>query len=251
MKNEAVQVLKQVVPASFRNWFSSLKAWPPIGGVIWGSFRRLTPIGPAFGYGRGGNRIGRYYIENFLAKYISDVKGRVLEIADNSYTRKYGGKQVVKSDVLHAVAGNPGATIVGDLSTGKGIPNGVFDCVILTQTLFVIYDVRSAVLNAYSSLKPGGVLLATFCGISQISRYDMDRWGDYWRFTDASAKQIFGEVFGAENVSVRTHGNVMVACAFLHGLAAEELKPSELDYNDPDYQVIITVRAVKPVETLK
>jgi hypothetical protein len=32
-------------------------------------------------------------------------------------------------------------------------------------------------------LKPGGVLLATVSGISQISRYDMYRWGDYWRFT--------------------------------------------------------------------
>ena len=27
-------------------------------------------------------------------------------------------------------------------------------------------------------------------GISQISRYDMERWGEYWRFTDASTKRI-------------------------------------------------------------
>lgn len=31
----------------------------------------------------------------------------------------------------------------------------------------------------------------------------------------------------------------------LHGLAAHELKQEELDYHDPDYQVLITVRAVK------
>lgn len=41
--------------------------------------------------------------------------------------------------------------------------------------------------------------------------------------------------------------NVLVACAFLHDLAAQELKPEELDSNDPDYQALITVRAVKSV----
>ncbi len=88
-------------------------------------------------------------------------------------------------------------------------------------------------------------MLATVAGISQISRFDMDRWGDYWRFTDAATRRLFGEVFGTENVVVKTRGNVLVACAFLHGLAVEELKPAELEYDDPDYQVIITVRAVK------
>ena len=76
--------------------------------------------------------------------------------------------------------------------------------------------------------------------------YDMDQWGDYWRFTDASAQRLFGDVFGSENVKVETHGNVLTAVASLHGCAAEELKPHELKYNDPDYQVLITVRAEKP-----
>ncbi len=74
----------------------------------------------------------------------------------------------------------------------------------------------------------------------------MDRWGDYWRFTDASARGLFGDVFGPENVTVETRGNVLVACAFLHGLAARELKKTVLEYDDPDYQLLITVRAIKP-----
>ena len=94
-------------------------------------------------------------------------------------------------------------------------------------------------------MAPGGVLLATVPGISQISRYDMDRWGDYWRFTDASIRRLFGDVFGPENVAVQTHGNVLAAIAFLEGLAAEELDAAELRSHDPDYQVLITVRAVK------
>jgi hypothetical protein len=89
-------------------------------------------------------------------------------------------------------------------------------------------------------------LLATFSGISQISRYDMDRWGDYWRFTSLSSRRLFAEVFPSAQVTVEAHGNVLVALTFLHGLAVEELRQEELDSHDPDYEVVITVRAVKP-----
>lgn len=136
--------------------------------------------------------------------------------------------------------------MVGDLATGEGIPKGTFDCMILTQTLLFIYDVSEAITNCYAALKPGGVLLATFPGISQVSRYDMDRWGDYWRFTTLSAKRLFGDVFQPGNVTVQSYGNVLAAIAFLQGLAAEELRQKELYYYDPDYEVLITVRAVKP-----
>ncbi len=78
----------------------------------------------------------------------------------------------------------------------------------------------------------------------------MERWGDYWRFTTLSARRLFGEVFPPENVTVKARGNVLAAIAFLHGLAAEELKPEELDHDDPDYELIITVRAVKSATTL-
>jgi hypothetical protein len=39
---------------------------------------------------------------------------------------------------------------------------------------------------------------------------------------------------------------VLVAVAFLNGLAAEELTGTELDHADPDYETLITVRATKP-----
>jgi len=212
--------------------------------VHWGNLRRLSPISTLFGTDRG-QPIDRYYIESFLQRHNTDVRGSVLEIGDPAYTLKYGGDRVTHSDVLHVVADNPQATFVGDLQTGKGVPDRAYDCMILTQTLLFIYDVHAAIGNCYRSLRAGGILLATFPGISQVVRYDMDRWGDYWRFTDASARKLFGEVFGPENVVIEAHGNVLTACAFLHGLATSELKAKELDFHDPDYQVIITVRAVK------
>jgi hypothetical protein len=41
---------------------------------------------------------------------------------------------------------------------------------------------------------------------------------------------------------------VLVAVAFLHGLATTELEQGELDYSDPHYPVLISIRAEKPGE---
>jgi hypothetical protein len=38
---------------------------------------------------------------------------------------------------------------------------------------------------------------------------------------------------------------VLSAIAFLHGLVTPELTPEELDYNDPEYQMVVCVRARK------
>ena len=57
---------------------------------------------------------------------------------------------------------------------------------------------------------------------------------------------LFAVAFPPDHLSVEAHGNVLSAIAFLHGLAAEELRPSELDYRDADYEMLITVRARKP-----
>ena len=78
----------------------------------------------------------------------------------------------------------------------------------------------------YRILTPGGTLLATFPGISQISRYDMDRWGEYWRFTTLSARRLLEAYFPPSQVSVASFGNVLATVAFLHGLAAEDLAGS-------------------------
>lgn len=226
-----------------RDWFSSRSQTPLVGRVRFGSLRRARPISTVFGMDRGAS-IDRYYIDKFLEANRLDISGHVLEIGDDTYSRKFGDERIVKADVLHLEEGNPRSTIVGDLTNAKHIRTASFDCIILTQTLQFIFDVQKALRTVNRVLKPGGVLLATFPGISQISRFDMDRWGDYWRFTDASSRRLFDKAFGQENVIVNTHGNVLVACAFLHGLASHELSQSELDYSDPDYQVLITARCV-------
>jgi SAM-dependent methyltransferase len=202
------------------------------------------PVSRTFGFERG-RPIDRFYIERFLAQHASDVRGRVLEVAEPTYTSRFGGADVSVSEVLHAAPGNPEATIVGDLTTGEGLEVEAFDCVILTQTLPFIFDVAAAVEGTRKILRPGGVLLATLPGISQISREDRRAWGDYWRFTTDSARRLFEPAYGADAIEVRAHGNVLAACAFLYGFAAEELAVEDLERTDPDYELLITVRAVR------
>jgi SAM-dependent methyltransferase len=226
---------------------SVLRKWshrPPVGHVRFGSLRRLTPFSRDFGLMRG-QAVDRFYIERFLAQHSGEIRGAVLEVGDATYTRGFGAAAVTRSDVLHLRPGNPEATIVGDLTDVGVLPADTFDCIILTQTLQFIFDPRAALRTVRRGLKPDGVLLATFPGISQISRYDMDRWGDYWRFTSLSARQLFETTFPPERVRVEAHGNVLSAAAFLYGLAVEDLRPEELEADDPDYELIITVRAVK------
>lgn len=194
-----------------------------------------------FGLDRG-RPIDRFYIERFLEQNTSLIRGRVLEVQERTYTDWFGSG-VDHSDVLHAGPGNAEATLVGDLTTGEGIPQSAYDCIILTQTLPFIWDVRAAVHGTRTALKPGGTLLATVPGISQISREDMREWGDWWRFTSASARRLFEEEYGAENVEVETHGNLVAACALLYGLAQHEVGRAELERRQDDYELIVTIKA--------
>jgi glycosyltransferase involved in cell wall biosynthesis/SAM-dependent methyltransferase len=216
---------------------------PPPGRVRLGHLRRTQPISRDFGYPRG-TPIDRYYIERFLTTHALDVRGRVLELADASYTRRFGGERVTRSDVLDA-RGTPEATIVGDLSDPESIPPDSFDCVILTQTLQLVYDTRAALRTVHRSLRRGGILLATMPGLSQrADRNWLDSW--YWGFTSCSIQRLAEEVFPSECVTVKASGNVLSTVAFLEGLVLEELTPEELEIDDPQYEMLVTLRAVKP-----
>lgn len=214
--------------------------------VLFNDLNRTLPISRLFGTDRG-TPIDRYYIDKFLYEHSSEIKGRVLEIADSNYSRKFGSDCVEKSEILDSNPDSSNATIIGDLTDTSTLPAETIDCFICTQTFNFIFKVEQAVSGSFYLLKPGGVLLATVAGLSQISRYDMDRWGDYWRFTTASVQHIFEKVFG-QGVVIKSHGNVMAACAFLQGVSVEDLpQVSLLDDADPDYQIIITVVARKPL----
>src|SRR5215218_6483228 len=189
----------------------------------WGDLRRLQPVSREFGYERG-LPVDRYYIERFLETHRGDVAGRTLEIGDDEYTRRYGGDRTTRRDVLHVHGRNPAATIVGDLADAPQIPDGTFDCTVVTQTLHLIYEVDRAVATLHRVLRPGGVVLATFPGISQLSE---DEWSRTWSWAVDSrmARRLFASHFGDQSITVESHGNSLAAAAFLHGLATVELAP--------------------------
>ena len=216
---------------------------PAPGRVDLGDLRRTRPFSAHFGSERG-LPVDRYYIERFLRQHEGDIRGRVLEVGDAAYTRRFGGDRVTTSDVLHVDAEAPGATVVADLSDADHLPSEAFDCIILTQTLHLIFDFSAAVRTLRRILAPGGVVLVTVPGITQI---DTGEWAHswYWSFTIHSVRRLFGEVFGPASIAVEQHGSVLSAVAFLEGMAAEELTETELSAEDPAYPVFIGVRAAK------
>lgn len=228
-----LKISKTVVPANTRRQIRRLMV-----PAFLGSLRRTTPLSRSWGFDRG-TPVDRYYIERFLAKHHRDIRGRVLEVKDSGYTMRFGS-DVETSDVLDIDPANPHATIVADLASADQIAAEQFDCFILTQTLQFIYDTREVIRHAHRVLRPGGVLLVTVPAISRTTA------PDYWRFTPAACARLFGEVFGNEHVSVTAHGNVLASIAFLEGMAHEELTRAELDSQDEQFPLLITVRAVKP-----
>lgn len=190
--------------------------------------------------------VDRFYIEQFLSENRDAIRGRALEMGDAFYIKKFGVERVSQIDILHVVAGNPEATIVADLTQADHVADDQFDCIIFTQSLQMIYDFRTALETLHRILRPGGVLLMTTHGISKIARrLGRDDWGEYWRFTTQSTEALFAETFPGAEVTVRSWGNVLAATAYLHGIATEELGQEELLEDDPDFEVIISVRAQK------
>ncbi|HEX7981539.1 MAG TPA: methyltransferase domain-containing protein [Gemmatimonadaceae bacterium] len=201
-----------------------------------------APLSTEWGFDRG-TPIDRYYIERFLESHATDIRGRVLEVKNADYTQRYG-RGVTRADVLDVSTTNPLATLVADLSQPEQLPEGQFDCFVLTQTMQFIYEAQAVVASAHRLLAPGGVLLVTVPSISRIA----PRYGptaEFWRFTAASCARLFGDVFGSGNVEVRTHGNVLAATAFLYGATVEEIPREKLDVNDPFFPLIISLRAVR------
>lgn len=206
-----------------------------------GTLRRTTPLSDGFGFDRG-RPVDRYYIERFLDENRAAIRGRVLEIKNSRYTNQFG-VDVRQQDVLDIDPANRNATIVADLAAADAVPADTFDCFILTQTLQLIFDTPLAIAHAHRILRPGGVLLCTVPSVSRIIPGSSE--SDFWRFTCASCARLFGDVFPPEKVIVRSYGNVLTSIAFLTGMATEELRPRELEYDDQDFPLIVTIRAEK------
>jgi SAM-dependent methyltransferase len=175
-----------------------------ISRLRWHDLRTTQPVSRIFGLDRG-TPVDRYYIERFLSDNQHHIKGRVLEIAESRYSKKFGS-EINAYEILH-VEKKSHVTIVGDLTNRESLPANTIDCFICTQVFNFIFDFQKAIEGAYHLLKPGGTILATVSGISQVSRYDADRWGHFWSFYPPGLEKAFKIVFGENNVRVVSFGN--------------------------------------------
>ena len=202
--------------------------------------RNLKPASIMYGFDRG-TPVDRYYIEAFLEENKEYIKGVCLEITDNQYTEKFGGNRVTKSDVLDIDTNNKEANIYGDMRNLDMIESNTYDCLIITQTYVMIDDFHAAVKECFRILKPGGTLLVTMPCLSPVWNIK----NHCWRFTVASSEYTFGKHVTAENLLVKSYGNVLSGQAFWVGMAIQDLTKEELDYNDQYFPVIIGTRAIK------
>jgi SAM-dependent methyltransferase len=221
-----------------RRWQKRLARWrrPAFLGTI----RRTSPLSAHYGADRG-TPVDRYYIEQLLVSERAAITGHVLEVLNRDYTERFG-TAVERSDVLDINPENPNATIVTDLAAADVIPTGTFDCFILTQTLQYIYDLKAAISHSHRILRPGGTLLCTVPVVSGIDRHEVE---EHWRLTATSCTRLFGEAFEGGEIDVRARGNLLTSIAFLMAMAAEELKTRELEYDDPYFPLVVTIRATK------
>lgn len=205
---------------------------------------KCEPFSRVFGLDRGA-AIDRYFIEDFLKSNRELVQGSVLEVGDDRYICQFGNN--VNNAVVIAGQGTDGLTSSydADLTLPPSFEKlGQFDCVIATNVLNFIVDFEKAIFGLSELVGENGVCLCTAAGLVSISRYDYDRWGDYWRFNDKSLRLVFEKYF--ENVEVTTYGNAPLAAAFVMGLSQEEVPARLFNICDADYQILIAVKASSP-----
>lgn len=211
------------------------------------SLNQETPVDEHMGFSRG-KPIDRFYIEKHLKKNRNSIKGHLLEVAEDHYIKEFCSSPNTSSFAVldfNKEEATPPLIYNFDLEQTSTCPENEFDCFVCTNTFNFIYDIKAAIKSSHKILKPGGSLVGTVASYTQVSKFDYERWGDFWRFTDKSIKRLLQEEFG-NNVDVEIYGNFSTALALMQGLALEDIKDkSILDSTDPIYASVIGFKAVK------
>ncbi len=205
------------------------------------------PYSREFGLDRG-TAIDRVFIDDFLNKNSSLICSNILEFGDDRYISKYA--KSVNNSVIFGGSGlnNNSKSFNYDLTNIDEIQEftDYFDCIIATNVLNFIYDFDTAIKNLSQLVKKeNGFCLVTVAGLSSISSYDYERWGDFWRFNDLSMMRSFNKYF--EDVEIDFYGNATLAAAFILGLSKEEVPINLFEHKDHNFQITIVIKASKPL----
>jgi SAM-dependent methyltransferase len=213
---------------------------------LWGNLRRREPFSARFGYDRG-TPIDRYYLRRFLHAEADAIRGVVGEISESRYVREFGGDRVTRLEVIDIDPDNPQASLTADLSVPDSLPAATFDCLLILQTLQYVADPEGALANCVRALRPGGSLLLAVPALVPHDDHEAPE-DDHWRFWPAGLESLLDRVAPEGRTSVTGYGNLIAAIAALHGLAAEELRASELIHRDHRFPVVVCARLDLPRE---
>ena len=193
-----------------------------------------------------GTPITRFYIQDFFLNLNHFDWGNCLEFGDNRYIKQFG-KNVTENHTFKFSNKfkHHDNIFYGDLTKFSTLPEKKFDLIVCTNVLNFIFDVKSAIRGIHRMLKKNGKCIVTVDGpSSHISRFDMERWGDFWRFTNLSAKKIFEQLNFKVEKNI-TYGNPYACSAQLNGFSTQDIDQSKLFPSDQDYQLLIALYLTK------
>jgi SAM-dependent methyltransferase len=189
----------------------------------------VEPLDRHYGMGRG-VPIARYYINRYVDRIAGQIRGTVLEFGAPTYS---GSFDCTPETISIDAADNPTLLMdICDPTVGR-LKGGSYDFIICTSVLHLVPDPRQAVDNMYELLKPGGTLLVAEKSVSIV-----DPWLgaiDKWRFTPTGIRALLARF---ADVRVDAFGNLYTMCAYLSGMAVEEVPADKLDYHDPGYPIV-------------
>jgi hypothetical protein len=214
------------------------------------------PISSMVGTDRG-TPIDRVAIEGFLDHHKGLVRGRVLEVKDRNYTKRFGGYveetaggtpgRATRSDVLDINRENKAANIIDDIRSLSTVQDGAYDCFIVTQVLQYVDDLDATIRSIRRVLAPGGSAIVTVPTVGKLDGHEDKVAGHYWRLTPDSARHLFSKSFGNDPADLEIHGwgNARLAAAFLSGLCVEDLSPRTFSSYDPMFACGVLIRATR------
>ncbi len=181
----------------------------------------------------------RYYIDLFLERYQSEIRGSCVEFVPPYYKERYISRKEIQSYDVWDVQQGAGATIVGDLQAAPQLDSNLFDCIILTHVLCNIAKPWLAVEEILRLLKPGGVVL---CTVPMVLQGHAPHPQDYWRFTPDTMKILF-EKFS--KLEVHSFGNAATAAGSPQFLMKWHFSNRVLNHHDSKCPSIVACAAWK------
>ena len=191
-----------------------------------------------FGFDRG-TPIDRYYINTFLENLkLENSFNRSLEFGEIHYSDRFKVKEkYFLSHPAYETRAISSKQISFDLNSAHNYDGIKFDLILSTNVINFTKNPFVSIKHHMDMLNSGGTLVLTASASMPISKFDAERWGDYWRIAPDGLNQLL-RTLNCE-YDIHSFGSFVTSIAFLCGLSAEEVDPLDLNENDDRYPIIV------------